>query len=341
MKLDAFDAALVRELQQDGRVSYQRLAESLGVSREAARARVHRLLESGTVRVVGIVRPWVVGIGAVAHVSLDVEGPGRPAAEVAAARPASSFVSCTAGARAVVAELRVADEAALEREFAVLRSAPGVRGIEVFRCTRLVRDAYSPATDPPATDPAATDPPATDPAGAREAGAEVAPAVPATDPAVPAAPSVERPPAVDEVDRTLLGLLQADGRASFAALAERVGLSQPATRARVLRLLQSGAVHVTGLVDSRAVGVREAVGVGLTVRGGASAAAAAAALLPGINYVAAGYGRFDVVCGVDASDRPALLATLDALRASAGVVRLESWYHLEIVKESYTYDLPL
>ncbi|MET9618261.1 Lrp/AsnC family transcriptional regulator [Kitasatospora indigofera] len=328
MKLDAFDAALVRELQQDGRASYQRLAESLGVSREAARARVHRLLESGTVRVVGIVRPWVVGVGAVAHVSLDVEGPGRPAAEVAAARPASSFVSCTAGARAVVAELRVADEAALEREFAVLRSAPGVRGIEVFRCTRLVRDAYSPATDPAGAPEADTD------------GAPHAPVVPVA-PAVTAAPSVERPPAVDEVDRTLLGLLQADGRASFAALAERVGLSQPATRARVLRLLQSGAVHVTGLVDSRAVGVREAVGVGLTVRGGASAAAATVARLPGINYVAAGYGRFDVVCGVDASDRPALLATLDALRASAGVVRLESWYHLEIVKESYTYDLPL
>ncbi|MFF1872274.1 Lrp/AsnC family transcriptional regulator [Kitasatospora herbaricolor] len=335
MKLDAFDAALVRELQRDGRVSYQLLAQSLGVSREAARARVHRLLESGTVRVVGIVRPWVVGIGAVAHVSLDVEGPGRPAAEVAAARPASSFVSCTAGARAVVAELRVADEAALEREFAVLRSAPGVRGIEVFRCTRLVRDAYSPATDP-----------AVDPAPGSAADPEAAPgSEPTADvpdvPAAPAAPAVERPPAVDEVDRTLLGLLQADGRASFAALAERVGLSQPATRARVLRLLQSGAVHVTGLVDSRAVGVREAVGVGLTVRGGAAAAAAAAARLPGINYVAAGYGRFDVVCGVDATDRPALLATLDSLRASAGVVRLESWYHLEIVKESYTYDLPV
>ncbi|OKI16519.1 Lrp/AsnC family transcriptional regulator [Streptomyces sp. CB03911] len=335
MKLDAFDAALVRELQRDGRVSYQLLAQSLGVSREAARARVHRLLESGTVRVVGIVRPWVVGIGAVAHVSLDVEGPGRPAAEVAAARPASSFVSCTAGARAVVAELRVADEAALEREFAVLRSAPGVRGIEVFRCTRLVRDAYSPATDP-----------AVGPAPGSAADPEAAPgSEPTADvpdvPAAPAAPAVERPPAVDEVDRTLLGLLQADGRASFAALAERVGLSQPATRARVLRLLQSGAVHVTGLVDSRAVGVREAVGVGLTVRGGAAAAAAAAARLPGINYVAAGYGRFDVVCGVDATDRPALLATLDSLRASAGVVRLESWYHLEIVKESYTYDLPV
>ncbi|MCX5214197.1 Lrp/AsnC family transcriptional regulator [Kitasatospora sp. NBC_00240] len=334
MKLDAFDAALVRELQQDGRVSYQRLAESLGVSREAARARVHRLLESGTVRVVGIVRPWVVGIGAVAHVSLDVEGPGRPAAEVAAARPASSFVSCTAGARAVVAELRVADEAALEREFAVLRSAPGVRGIEVFRCTRLIRDAYSPATDP-AGGPVVA--PATDPG----VGPEVDPRPAAGLAPEPAPAAAERPPAVDEVDRTLLGLLQADGRASFAALAERVGLSQPATRARVLRLLQSGAVHVTGLVDSRAVGVREAVGVGLTVRGAAAAAAVAVARLPGVNYVAAGYGRFDVVCGVDAGDRPALLATLDGLRAAPGVVRLESWYHLEIVKESYTYDLPV
>ena len=323
MMLDAFDAALVRELQRDGRVSYQRLGDLLGVSREATRARVHRLLETGTVRVVGIVRPWVVGIGAVAHVSLDVEGPGRPAAEVAASRPAASFVSCTAGARAVVAELRVADEAALEREFAVLRAAPGVRGIEVFRCTALVKDAYSPAVEPgpgPAGHPTLDRPTLDRPTADRSTS--------------------ERLTVVDEVDRTLLGLLQADGRASFAALAERIGLSQPATRARVLRLLESGAVHVTGLVDSRAVGVREAVGVGLSVRGGAPQAAAAVARLPGVNYVAAGYGRFDVVCGVDASDRPALLATLDALRASEGVVGTESWYHLEIVKESYTYDLP-
>ena len=72
--------ALVRELQRDGRVSYQRLAELLGVSREAVRARVHRLTAAGTVRVVGIVRPSVVGIAAVAHVSLNVEGPARPGA---------------------------------------------------------------------------------------------------------------------------------------------------------------------------------------------------------------------------------------------------------------------
>ncbi|GAA2744210.1 Lrp/AsnC family transcriptional regulator [Kitasatospora cinereorecta] len=305
MVLDGLDAALVRELQRDGRVSYQRLAELLGVSREAARARVHRLTAAGAVRVVGIVRPSVVGIAAVAHVSVSVEGPARPVAEAAAARPATSFVSCVAGGGAVLAEVRVADDTALEREFAALRALPGVQRIEVFRCAELLRDAYSPL-----------------PGGSAPRPAE------------------GPPPAVDETDRVLLGLLQVDGRASFAALAERVGLSQPATRARVLRLLESGAVHVTGLVASQALGVREAVGVGLGVRGGARAVAALAVELPGVNYVAAGYGRYDVVCGVDARDRAALLGTVDALRALPGVARAESWYHLDIVKETYSYDLP-
>ncbi|MFG3054636.1 Lrp/AsnC family transcriptional regulator [Kitasatospora sp. NPDC048239] len=300
--LDTTDAALVRELQRDGRVSYQRLSELLGISREAARARVQRLLQHGEVRIVGIVPPAVAGIEAVAHVSLDVSGPSGPVAAVAAGRRATSFVSCTAGPHGVIAEVRVADAAALEREFAALRAAPGVRGLEVFRCAELVRDAYSPEV----------------------AGVRPGP-----------------PPVLDEADRRLLGLLQLDGRASFAALAERIGLSQPATRARVLRLLEVGAVHVTGLVESRALGVREAAGVGLGVLGPVRAVAEAAAALPGVNYVATGYGRFDVVCGLDAPDRSALLTGLEAVRGLPGVGRSESWFHLGIVKESYTYDLPI
>ncbi|MFE2722501.1 Lrp/AsnC family transcriptional regulator [Kitasatospora sp. NPDC059327] len=300
--LDTTDAALVAELQRDGRVSYQRLAELLEISREAARARVQRLLTRGEVRIVGIVPPAVAGITTVAHVSLDVAGPARPVATAAAGRRAASFVSCTAGPRSVLAEFRVADDAALEREFAALRAVPGVRGVEVFRCTELVRDAYAQA-----------------------------------------APDVRTGglPTLDATDRRLLGLLQADGRASFAALADRIGLSQPATRARVLRLLEVGAVHVTGLVESRALGVREAAGVGLGVHGPVREVAEAAAALPGVNYVAAGYGRFDLVCGLDAPDRPALLNGLEAVRALPGVTRSESWVHLDIVKESYTYDLPI
>jgi DNA-binding Lrp family transcriptional regulator len=312
--LDTTDAALVRELQRDGRASFQQLSELLGISREAARARVTRLLQRGAVRIVGIVPPAVAGIAAVAHISLDLVGPSAPVAAAAAARRAVSFVSCTAGPQAVVVEVRAVDDAALEREFTALRDLPGVRGTEVFRCAELVRDAYSPGPTPNTTQQGTTQ----------------------QDTAHP-----DRTLRLDRVDRQLLGLLQADGRASFAALSERVGLSQPATRARVLHLMESRAVHVTGLVATEAMGVREAAGIGLGVHGPVRAVAEAAAALPGVNYVATGYGRFDLVCGVDAPDRSALLAGLEALRGLPGVARSESWVHLAIVKESYTYDLPM
>ena len=45
---------------------------------------------------------------------------------------------------------------------------------------------------------------------------------------------------LDEIDRTILDVLQRDGRISNADLARRVSLSQPATYARVRRLEQSG-----------------------------------------------------------------------------------------------------
>jgi Lrp/AsnC family transcriptional regulator, leucine-responsive regulatory protein len=45
---------------------------------------------------------------------------------------------------------------------------------------------------------------------------------------------------LDSVDRTILDILQRDGRISNADLARRVSLSQPATYARVRRLEQEG-----------------------------------------------------------------------------------------------------
>lgn len=47
---------------------------------------------------------------------------------------------------------------------------------------------------------------------------------------------------MDTTDRELLGILSADGRATFAELAERVSLSGVATADRVRRLEASGAI---------------------------------------------------------------------------------------------------
>ena len=60
---------------------------------------------------------------------------------------------------------------------------------------------------------------------------------------------------LDETDKTILRMLQADGRVSNAEMARRVGLSAPATHARVKRLEQAGVIrqHAT-LLDREAMG---------------------------------------------------------------------------------------
>jgi Lrp/AsnC family transcriptional regulator, regulator for asnA, asnC and gidA len=62
------------------------------------------------------------------------------------------------------------------------------------------------------------------------------------------------PSPLDDVDRALIDALQRDGRASYADLADLVGLSPAATRLRVQRLLDSGVMQVVGVTDPLALG---------------------------------------------------------------------------------------
>ncbi|OXM73616.1 MULTISPECIES: Lrp/AsnC family transcriptional regulator [Amycolatopsis] len=60
---------------------------------------------------------------------------------------------------------------------------------------------------------------------------------------------------LDEIDRAILELLQADGRLSGAEVGRRVGLSQPAAAARIQRLEKSGVIlGYRAVVDPAAVG---------------------------------------------------------------------------------------
>lgn len=64
---------------------------------------------------------------------------------------------------------------------------------------------------------------------------------------------------IDAIDRRMLDALQQDGRLTFDALAERVGLSPSAVLRRVRRLEQSGVI-----AGYRAQVVPERLGLGLT-----------------------------------------------------------------------------
>ncbi|MFF7140201.1 MULTISPECIES: Lrp/AsnC family transcriptional regulator [Streptomyces] len=290
--LDDIDREVVRELQADGRLQYETLAQRVGLSRPAVRARVQRLLDSGALRVVAIVHPAVQGITASGHVSIDVRGEAAPVARAIAALPQAPFVTLTAGRRPVVAELRAADFPALTEVMDTVRSLPGVQEVQAQVYTRVVKDPYL----------------------------------------MPAAPADVTP---DEVDQRLLDELQLDGRLPFADLAERVGLSPGATRARTLRLMDSGVARVVALVRPELLGLGFLCGFAVRLDGTASGAAERIAASPRVSYLSACMGSADLVGTVTAESLDAVTRTLESVRTCAGVRSLESWFHLELVKERY------
>ncbi|WP_432562951.1 Lrp/AsnC family transcriptional regulator [Kineococcus sp. SYSU DK003] len=60
---------------------------------------------------------------------------------------------------------------------------------------------------------------------------------------------------LDDIDRGILTVLEADGRATFSEIGDRVGLSAPAAKRRVDRLVADGVIAgFTALVDPAALG---------------------------------------------------------------------------------------
>ncbi|AWW43067.1 hypothetical protein ADL00_15990 [Streptomyces sp. AS58] len=139
----------------------------------------------------------------------------------------------------------------------------------------------------------------------------------------------------DDTDRHLLELLRQDGRMPYADLADRVGLSRGATRTRVLRLIESGVVAVTGIVNPTAFGMTQMSGFQLHLETDGAAALSAIGRMDEVDFLARTLGRCDAVGTLITRTRAETIDILDRMRAIDGVRDLQSWTHLELVKEQY------
>ena len=71
---------------------------------------------------------------------------------------------------------------------------------------------------------------------------------------------------IDETDRKILSILQAQGRLANARVAEEVGLSPPTVLERIRKLEEKGIITgYTALVDAPSVGLRAVVFVAITL----------------------------------------------------------------------------
>ncbi|MBS1742968.1 MAG: Lrp/AsnC family transcriptional regulator [Bacteroidetes bacterium] len=97
--LDKLDFEILSFLQEDGRMSFTVIAEKLGVSIGTVRTRFNKLIEDGTVNIIGRVNPDKVGFRSYAHIAVFV----RPAtlkdkvAQKIVKMPEVSFLALTSG----------------------------------------------------------------------------------------------------------------------------------------------------------------------------------------------------------------------------------------------------
>jgi Lrp/AsnC family transcriptional regulator, regulator for asnA, asnC and gidA len=141
---------------------------------------------------------------------------------------------------------------------------------------------------------------------------------------------------VDDVDRRIIEVLQANGRESFRAVAGRVGVSEATVRARYARLTSEGILQVVGVTNPLGLGFEQAL-VGVKTSGPPSAVADEIARWPEADYVVVTAGQFDVVVEVVASDRTELLELTNRIRALDSVVSTETFLYLEMWKQLYDW----
>jgi DNA-binding Lrp family transcriptional regulator len=152
----------------------------------------------------------------------------------------------------------------------------------------------------------------------------------------------ERAPSIpiDKLDMALLAALQEDGRASYRSLGELAGISAGTARMRVKRLMDEGVVRIGALSRVGQGETEFAVGFGVRLTGPAASVSDLLVDLPGLHFLAATFGRFDLLGTVHTANLNQIVNALDSIRALRQVLEVDSWVHLETIKERYDYARP-
>lgn len=113
-RLDKTDRAIIACLQYDGRMPFTTIARRLGISEATVRNRVARMRDDGTLQVVGVVDPHLLGLRSTAIVGIVVE-PARldSVARSLAAFEEVSYLVMTSGAFDLLVEVLCQDTEAL------------------------------------------------------------------------------------------------------------------------------------------------------------------------------------------------------------------------------------
>lgn len=151
-------------------------------------------------------------------------------------------------------------------------------------------------------------------------------------------PPAPRRPALDDLDKAIIGCLQRDGRRPYAQIGRELQVPEATVRQRAERLISRGVVQIVGVTDPLAMGFQQPALIGLRVEPGKlQEIARKIADLEEVTYLVVTAGRFDLVCEVVCEDNDHLLRMLTESLAIKGIRSTETLVELQFIKESYQW----
>ncbi|WP_315638321.1 MULTISPECIES: Lrp/AsnC family transcriptional regulator [Microbacterium] len=143
---------------------------------------------------------------------------------------------------------------------------------------------------------------------------------------------------LDAISKTIVEMLQEDGRRSYSEIGRIVGLSEAAVRQRVQRLTESGIMQIVAVTDPMQLGFHRQAMVGVKVAGDARGVAEAIAHIDEVDYVVITVGSFDVLVEAVCEDDDHLLALVnDRIRPIQGVVSTETFIYAKLQKQQFAW----
>lgn len=137
------DQKIIKYLQKNGRESFTKIGEDIGVPASTVRDRTNRLVESGTLRIVAVLNPLKVGQQVMANMGVKLSGGNHRAVanEIAKFDEVSYLVIC-AGSFDLLVEAICRDNTHLLEFTSALQSIPGVLSTETFIYYTIVKEIF-------------------------------------------------------------------------------------------------------------------------------------------------------------------------------------------------------
>ena len=145
-------------------------------------------------------------------------------------------------------------------------------------------------------------------------------------------------PALDDISKRIVELLQEDGRRPYAEIAREVGLSEAAARQRVQRMTEAGIIQIVAVTDPMQLGFHRMSMIGIRVSGDPRAIAEELTTIPELAYVVVTLGTFDILVeAVCENDEHLIDLIATRIRTIPGITHTESMLYAGLYKDLYNW----